>query len=89
MVKQQIIIVLLAFFLFSCVDPKINKTYHIPEDYSTIQEAVDIAIDGDKIIVDPGIYIENLDFFGKTIKLKSTYQSQEGTLLQQDFSVRY
>ena len=80
MAKQLILIILLPFFLFSCVDPNINKTFHIPEDYSTIQEAIDAAIDGDKIIVDPGIYIENLNFFGKTIKLKSTYESKNDTL---------
>jgi len=43
----------------------------VPENYSTIQEAIDHAIDGDTILVYPGTYIENINFFGKNITVCS------------------
>ena len=44
----------------------------VPEDYTTIQEAIDAAEDGDVIVVEPGIYRENIDFKGKNINLRSS-----------------
>jgi hypothetical protein len=45
---------------------------YVPYDYPTIQEAIDAASDGDIIVVSPGAYIENLEFKGKNITLRST-----------------
>ncbi len=36
------------------------KTIHVPDDYPTIQQAVDNATDGDTIIVHSGTYYENV-----------------------------
>ncbi len=33
---------------------------HVPTDYGTIQEAIDVAAAGDSILVDPGTYVEDL-----------------------------
>ncbi len=44
----------------------------VPDKYPTIQEAIDAAEDGDEIIVDIGVYRENIDFRGKSITLRST-----------------
>ncbi len=44
----------------------------VPGDYSTIQTAIDAAIDGDRITVMPGTYRENINFQGKIILLRST-----------------
>ncbi len=43
----------------------------VPDDYSTIQQAIDAATDGDEIIVSPGIYYESINFNGKNIVLRS------------------
>ncbi|MBL7046230.1 MAG: right-handed parallel beta-helix repeat-containing protein [Candidatus Marinimicrobia bacterium] len=49
----------------------------VPGDYSTIQLAInaaaDFPIDVDTIVVQPGTYVENLDFAGKNVVLKSLY----------------
>lgn len=45
----------------------------VPHDYSTIQSAIDAAIRGDEILVEPGIYFENIDFKGKEIALRSRH----------------
>lgn len=43
----------------------------VPDDYSTIQDAINDAVDGDTVIVRPGTYTEWVDFIGKAITLKS------------------
>ncbi|TDA66095.1 MAG: hypothetical protein D9V45_03910 [Chloroflexi bacterium] len=45
----------------------------VPEDYPTIQAAINAAVTGDVVIVSPGTYNENLVIAGKTITLTSLY----------------
>ena len=45
---------------------------HVPAEYSTIQAAINDAVDGDMVVVDAGTYIENINFGGKNIVLTST-----------------
>jgi predicted outer membrane repeat protein len=44
---------------------------HVPQDFSSIQMAIDHAMDGDTILVQDGTYTENLNLMGKTIVLAS------------------
>ena len=44
---------------------------NVPGDFGTIQGAIDAAVDGDSIEVQPGTYTENLDLMGKQITLYS------------------
>jgi len=46
-------------------------TILVPDDYTTIQSAINGAINGDEILVKPGLYQENIDFQGKQIKVKA------------------
>src|SRR5688572_9969361 len=43
----------------------------VPADHSTIQSAINAAVNGDTIEVAPGIYTENLNFLGKAIRVTS------------------
>jgi|GEM_PF-238451 len=52
---------------------------HVPVDYSTIQLAINAALDGDTILVAPGRYIENIDFKGKDIVVASNYILENDT----------
>jgi parallel beta-helix repeat protein/predicted outer membrane repeat protein len=49
---------------------------YVPSEYPTIQSAIDTALDGDVVIVAPGIYTGNgnrdIDFLGKAITVQST-----------------
>jgi hypothetical protein len=67
---------MLAFAL--CLSPLgSSATIYVPDDYSTIQEAIDASSDHDTIMVAPGTYKENIDFKGKAI----TVESEEGPFL--------
>jgi hypothetical protein len=44
---------------------------YVPDDYTTIQEAIMSSVNGDTIIVGPGTYTENIDFQGKAIIVMS------------------
>ena len=46
-----------------------------PADFNNIQEAINDSNDGDTIIVQPGLYRENVKFLGKNIILTSTNPS--------------
>ncbi len=48
------------------------ETIYVRADYSTIQEAIDAAADGDEIVVEPDFYLENIDFLGKRITVRSS-----------------
>jgi parallel beta-helix repeat protein len=48
-----------------------NRTLTVPGHYNSIQGAINDAIDGETILVSPGIYRENLDILGKRITISS------------------
>ncbi|MEE9554387.1 MAG: T9SS type A sorting domain-containing protein [candidate division Zixibacteria bacterium] len=45
----------------------------IPEDYPAIQEGIDASFDGDTVLVQPGTYVENINFNGHNITLGSLF----------------
>ena len=54
---------------FFAGSPVSADTILVPDDYDTIQGAIDEAVDGDTVEVAAGFYVENLDFGGKTLAL--------------------
>ena len=46
-------------------------TINIPADQPTIQSGIDVAQNGDTVLVAPGMYPERIDFHGKTVTLQS------------------
>ena len=46
---------------------------NIPDDYLTIQEGIDASTDGDTVLVQPGTYVENINFNGHNIVLGSLF----------------
>jgi hypothetical protein len=60
-----------TFFVIYIPVLVIADTIWVPDDYPNIQQAIDAAMNGDTVLVQPGIYVENIDFLGKAITVKS------------------
>ena len=49
------------------------QTIQVPKDHARIQEAIDVASNGDTVLVAPGVYREQLRLQGKQITLASRF----------------
>jgi hypothetical protein len=45
----------------------------VPDDYETIQQGIDASTDGDTVLVQPGTYVENINFDGHNVVLGSLF----------------
>lgn len=61
--------ILCSVFVYSAYSNIIN----IPDDYPTIQQGIDVGSDGDTVLVQPGTYMENINFNGHNIVLGSMF----------------
>lgn len=64
--------VLALSLVWALVGTAWGGTIHVPEGAPTIQAALDLAVDGDRILVHPGRYPEHeIDFSGKAVEVSS------------------
>lgn len=73
---KRILLSLLFFIHTSCekpTEPTTTQPFHVPVDFSSIQEAIDEAENGDTILVHPGTYREKINFNGKNIVVCSMF----------------
>lgn len=61
-----------VLFCLAFTYPLYAADIHVPGDYPTIQQAIDASVNGDSVLVDPGTYVENINFHGKAITVQST-----------------
>lgn len=54
-------------------EPQRSTLINVPDDYLTIQEAINNSISGDTILVAPGIYTERINFSGNAILIASNF----------------
>ena len=71
--------ILFLFLLILSGNICFGNVINIPSDHPTIQGGINISADGDTILVQPGIYYENLKFNGKNIKLFSLFVTTNDT----------
>jgi len=50
---------------------EVGAVRKVPSEYPTVQAAIDAALDGDTVLVQPGEYVENIDFLEKELVLRS------------------
>lgn len=58
----------------------------VPGDYEHIQDAIDASSDGDSVLVQPGSYVENLDYSGKSISIGSLVM-ETGNIAYRDSTI--
>lgn len=65
-------------FLFFLIELLSAATWQVPQNFKTIQDAINASADGDVVLVAEGTYYENINFMGKKITVASLfYQDQK------------
>ena len=62
-----------SLFLLLSVVPSFSNIIRVPQDHSSIQQAIDAANDLDTVLVEPGWYKEQINFKGKSIVVGSLF----------------
>jgi len=57
---------------------------NIPTDQPTIQEGINVAVEGDTILVQPGEYYENINYNGQNVVVASMFlTTQDSSYIEQ------
>ena len=73
---KTLFFIFVFFILFAFLSATI---INIPADQPTIQAGINVAVDGDTILVQPETYIENIDYDGKNIVVGSLFLTTQNT----------
>jgi len=73
---KKILPLIIAVFAGIC---GVAAVLHVPQQYTTVQAAINAALNGDTVLVSPGTYYENIQFRGKGITVASLYLTTRDT----------
>ena len=74
--KKIIIMGFLLILLYVTVKATI---INIPDDFPTIQQGINVSVDGDTVLVQPNTYFENINYNGKNITIASLFLTTQDT----------
>ncbi|MCK4311618.1 MAG: right-handed parallel beta-helix repeat-containing protein, partial [Candidatus Cloacimonetes bacterium] len=72
---KVLIVVFLTFFVSRISAIIIN----VPGDQQTIQAGINVAVDGDTVLVQPNTYVETINYSGKNITVASLFLTTQDT----------
>ena len=73
---MKTLILILVLLLTTCL---YSTIINIPEDQPTIQAGINVAVNGDTVLVQPGTYLENINYNGKNITIASLFLTTQDT----------
>jgi len=77
---MRILMIVLCFVLCFIFVLHLSATIiNIPADQPTIQAGIDASVNADTILVQPGTYVENINFNGKNVTLGSLFLTTQDT----------
>jgi len=68
---KNLSIIIFNLFLFTTVS--FGAILNVPEDYASIQVGINATTNGDTVLVEPGTYMENINYNGKNIVVGSLF----------------
>ncbi|MCX6251817.1 MAG: right-handed parallel beta-helix repeat-containing protein [Bacteroidetes bacterium] len=71
--RRMLMFILPCFFIFLISQKGECRILHVPAEYTSIQAAIVVSINGDTVLVDDGFYQEQVNFLGKNIVVTSRY----------------
>jgi len=72
-------VVLLVLSILLCSSIALSDIIDVPGDQPTIQAGIDAVVDSDTVLVQPGTYIENINYNGNNITVASLFLTTQDT----------
>ena len=73
---KTIYFICILLFVSTCL---YSTIINVPADQATIQAGIDISVDADTVLVQPGTYFENINYIGKNITIASLFLTTQDT----------
>ena len=70
---------LILIFVLLATTCLYSTIINVPADQPTIQEGINAAVDADTVLVQPGTYVENINYEGKLITVASLFLTTQDT----------